>query len=278
MERGKGHPFLAFIVLLLAMALSAYGGYRYYEYRNIEPKEETEENASVAKLSDTEVKDIYAKKIPIIETYGESPNTYQSTKKDISNMDLSYLRAFLYTKIEFKDGDIEPFPSDDATGFQVVGFDDLYADGWFIFDASLLQEQSKIYLGQEIENGEFAEHAGSGAQYVDGKYQHSMGGATSIISTHLREYVSYTQNEDTLKIKDNYLGYYYDTLTNTYTIYSSSEKTTPVATITLEDTMSDEQVKEYMKTTYGVYIKEYTHTFKLDENNNWYWVSTEPTE
>ena len=235
MERGKGHPFLAFIVLLLAMALSAYGGYRYYEYRNIEPKEKTEENASVAKLSDTEVKDIYAKKIPIIETYGESPNTYQSTKKDISNMDLSYLRAFLYTKIEFKDGDIEPFPSDDTTGYHVVGFEDLYADGWFIFDASLLQEQSKIYLGQEIENGNFDEWAGSGATFQNDKYYHSAGGATTVLTNHLREFISYEQDKDTITIKDDYLVYFYDTATNTYTVYNSSEQTTAVASFTLQE-------------------------------------------
>ena len=35
-------------------------------------------------------------------------------------------------------------------------FEDLYNDGWFIFEPSLLQEQAKIYLGQEIENAKFA--------------------------------------------------------------------------------------------------------------------------
>ena len=94
MEQSRPHPFLALIVLLAAMALSAFGGYKYYEYRNIEQKDIEE----ISKLTEKEVKDIYDKKLPIIKNImNSSPNIYQSSKKDIKNMDLSYLRAFLYT-------------------------------------------------------------------------------------------------------------------------------------------------------------------------------------
>lgn len=277
MEQPKSHPFLALIVLLAAMALSAFGGYKYYEYRNVEQEDIEEIEEENKNLTEKEVKDIYDKKLPIMEWYGETPNIYQSSKKDINNMDLSFLRAFLYTKIEFKDGDIEPFPSEGTT-YEVVGFEDLYNDGWFIFEPSLLQEQAKIYLGQEIENGDFAEHVGSGATFQNGKYYHSMGGASSIIPSHLREFISSEQKDDTLTIKDKYIVYYYDTSSFTYTVYNTSEQTTPVATFTLQQEMTDEEVKNHILSTYEVYLKEYTHTFKKDNNDNWYWISTEPSE
>lgn len=278
MEQPKSHPFLALIVLLAAMALSAFGGYKYYEYRNVEQEDIEEIEEENKNLTEKEVKDIYDKKLPIMEWYGETPNIYQSSKKDINNMDLSYLRAFLYTKIEFNEDNIYPYENEDSTSFEVTGWEEMYQEGWFIFYPDVLQEQAKIYLGQEIENGDFAEHVGSGATFQNGKYYHSMGGASSIIPSHLREFISSEQKDDTLTIKDKYIVYYYDTSSFTYTVYNTSEQTTPVATFTLQQEMTDEEVKNHILSTYEVYLKEYTHTFKKDNNDNWYWVSTEPSE
>ena len=212
--------------------------------------------------------------MPIMETYGEKPNTYQSTKKDINNMDLSYLRGFLYTKIEFKDGDISSYLPEDAG----KDFEYLHQNGWFKFKPELMQEQAKKYFGQEIENGDFEHHIGSSGKFENGEYIHSMGGSTFTYTNHLRQFVSYEQEKDTLTIKDNYLVYYFDSQTNTYTVYNTSEKVTPVATFTLDKEMTNEETNAYMLNTYEVYLKEYTHTFKKDDKDNWYWVSTKPSE
>lgn len=278
MEQSKPHPFLALIVLLAAMALSAFGGYKYYEYRNIE-QEDIEEVDEATELTEKEVKDIYDKKLPIIKNImNSSPNIYQSSKKDIKNMDLSYLRAFLYTKIEFNEDNIYPYENEDSTSFEVTGWEEMYQEGWFIFYPDVLQEQSKIYLGQEIENGDFTEHAGAGATFKNDKYYHSMGGMSTITTHHINEFSSFEQNEDTITIKDKYIVYDYDTSSSTYAVYNTSEKTTPVATFTLTEDKTADEMKNYILTTYEVYLKEYTHTFKKDNNDNWYWVSTQPSE
>ena len=93
----------------------------------------------------------------------------------------------------------------------------------------------------------------------------------------INQFISSEQKDDTLTIKDKYIVYYYDTSSFTYTVYNTSEQTTPVATFTLQQEMTDEEVKNHILSTYEVYLKEYTHTFKKDNNDNWYWVSTEPS-
>ena len=254
---------------------------------NKEPEEPIQEESGI---TEELIKEIYKKKLPVISDYAFQTSVYTTEMVTVENANLEYLRAFAFNNIEFKEGDLLPFINEDGSEMcsEVVScdFDSLLEDGWYRFDAKLLQEQAKKLYGQEIKNGEFYESVASGAQYVNGYYVHSHGGGTDAYAGSYRNYLSYEIIDDILYVTDEYLyargEYKLDENDNEIVIlivYTDSELKNALGTEKYVENMNveDSILKQVIK-DYGSKALKYKHAFKQNADGTWYWISTEPVK
>lgn len=271
-----GILLLVVIILLVALLL---GGSKNNEL--VEPPISVVDNNN-GKLTDNEVKRIYQEEMPFIESDTLLINTYSTDKVTISTGNNSFFRAFAFLKIQFKDGDITSYK--DSNGLEMcadVGctFDNMYKQGWYMYDAALLQEKAKYLYGTEIDNGDFAEYIGVYNTYKDNYYYHKVIAQSNLLSYHYREFVSYEVVDDTLYINDKYLYIYgvLDSRRENYsvTIYGDSTKNNKIGsgTYLVADNLVDFIVPNYDRKKVN-----YRHAFKKADDGHWYWISSEPVK
>lgn len=249
-------------------------------------KKENDNNEDKNKVTITEddVKKIYSLRVPILEKNMDGVNAYQNKKVDVNTLDENLLRGFAFWNIDFKDGDISSFINEDGTLMceDLCSFDDLWGEGWFIFDAGLLQASAKELYGQEIKNGDFNDSIGSGATFENGKYHHSAGGGTIVSVKYYREFVSYEVTDDALIVTDSFIKFVVTPNDNTedYTIkvYTDSNNSKLLDTKNSQYDAYDKEFDTIIENNYKDDMIEYKHIFKKDDTGNWYWVSTEPVK
>ncbi len=254
---------------------------------NKEPEEPVQEESGI---TEDLIKEIYEKKLPVINDYAFQTSVYTTEKVTVENANLKYLRAFAFNNIEFKERDLLPFINEDGSEmcdeYTPCDFKSLLSEGWYRFDAKLLQEQAKKLYGREIENGEFYESIASGAQYLDGYYVHSQGGGTNAYAGSYRNYVSYEIIDDILYITDEYLyvrgEYKLDENANEIVIvivYTDSELKNALGTEKyVEKSNEKDSIRNQVINDYGSKALKYKHAFKQNTDGTWYWISTEPVK
>lgn len=265
------------VVLLLILIIALVVTFNSDEEVPVEgPKVEEQDTG---KLTEANVKKIYNEALPIVDENSIGTNVYYVDKITVSNANASNLRAFAFSKIQFKDGDIQPRLNNDGTQMcaeEGCTFDNMLKSGWYKFNASLLQEKAKYLYGVEIENGEFSEKSGTNTTYNNGVYEHGIVKSSSVLSYHYREFVSYEVVEDTLYVIDKYL-YIYGTLNDRkdnyqITIYGDSAKKTKLGSGTY---LVADNLIDFIVPTYERKKVSYKHAFKKAADGHWYWISSE---
>ncbi len=275
-----GGVVLVLIVFIVALAVMAGSD----EEVPVDPPkvEENVGDKDVNQFTESDVKKIYNEALPFVDEEVVGTSTYYVDKITVSNADSSYLRAFAFKNIQFKEGDINPVTNEDGT--QVCAdegctFDSMLKQGWYTFNSSLLQEKAKYLYGVEIENGVFSENIGSYTTYNNGIYTHGTGGGSTVLSHHYREFVSYEIDGDTLYVTDKYLYIYGtpDSRGDNYliTIYGDSAKKTKLGSGTY---LVADNLVEFIVPTYDRKKVTYKHAFKKAADGHWYWISSEPVK
>ena len=294
-ERKRVNPILLGILFVLLLGIFGVGGWilgtKYAELEDNKKEEtkevsenenvDTEKDDSVS-LTESEVKNIYSTRVPILDKNLNDANAYQNKKIDVNNLNESLLRGFAFWNIDFKEGDITSFVNEDGSLMcdEYCSFDDLWGEGWYIFDAKLLQDSAKELYGREIPNGDFADSVGSGATYTNGEYHHSAGGGTITAIKYYREFVTYEEVDDTLVVTDKFIKFVVEPNDSAedyvVKVYTDSNNVTLIDTTNSKYDAYDEEFESSVIASYKDKMVQYKHTFKQDDNGNWYWVSTEP--
>lgn len=239
--------------------------------------EEKVEEKDPSKLTDKDAKKIFEEALPYIEDY-EGTTIYHNDKMMAGNANTEFLRAFAYSKIEFKEGDLTPYKNVDGTdmcGENGCTHQELLNKGWYTFSPTLLQEKSMYYYGAEVVNGKFVDRQDAVIEYKENMYSRSVLSTSTALSHHYREYVSFEVVEDTLYITDKYLYIYgvVDSKKDNYliTLYGDSAKKNRIGggTYLIADNLVDLIVPNYERKKVT-----YKHAFKKASDGHWYWIST----
>ena len=181
---------VAILVLIIALVVVANGDEE-------TPKDSTTTQETTGKdddkFNDASAKKIYESKLPFVGHYVNETNTYNVGKVTFETIDASYLRAFAYLNIDFKDGDLKTYNDQgiiETCEDDSCKHDALLKSGLYAFDAQLLQDSAKKLYGKELVNGDFNEYLTTGATYKDNVYYHNAKSESNYLSYHHREYVS----------------------------------------------------------------------------------------
>lgn len=297
LKNKKGiNPVLLIILVAILLVLFGVGGWilgsKYADMENNknnktqdvvnknENEKENKEDSDKVLLTEVEVKEIYSTRVPVLDKNLDGVNAYQNKKVDVNTLDGNILRGFAFWNIDFKEGDITPFVNEDGSLMceEACSFDNLWGEGWFMFEPKLLQESAKELYGQEIENGSFDTGMGSSATYENGKYHHSMGGGTSTGIIYHRNFLSYEEKDGVLTITDKVIKLIVESKEGDYEVqaYTDSTDSKLIATKISEYDAYDKEFDTFIEDNFKDDMTNYKHTFKQDTKGNWYWVSTEP--
>lgn len=112
--------------------------------------------------------------------------------------------------------------------------------------------------------------------YKNGKYQYSYGGHGILVSPVSKITEATTDNEK--NIYDKFVFIVEEPQNTKYSIYTNCEQKNKVEEIDMETAGKIDDVEKYVLEKYSDKMTTYKHTFKKDENGNYYWYSTEPVE
>lgn len=232
-------------------------------------------NSTITQVSSTEYLDIngtLVKKlyeyIPANDTNVILPNAYQDKKITKDSLGTKYLLEYAFGKLDLKDTDKTPLLDDGKP-----------LDGWYSFDADLLQEKVKELFGTTLENMDFDCGAGAGCTYSNGRYSFTSGGGSGEGIDNLRTIKKAYKDDNYLYIEDNYLALI-STL-ESIKIYKTSIAQNPIGEIT-DNRSQIQTLEEYtaklekLKSEYSDQMTSYKHTFKKNTDGSYYWYSTEP--
>lgn len=269
------------IVLIVSLIVMA-NGEEEVPFEEPPKVEENIKDKDLTTLTVEDVKKIYNESLPYLTNY-VGTTIYQTNKVTVSNADLSFLRAFAFSKISFNTNNVLVPINEDGSEFCIendCSYEALLNKGWYRFNASLLSDMSNYYYGSSIMNGDFSEHPDYIVKYKDDMYQHEVKDFEySELSYHYSEYVDYEVSEDTLYILDKYLyvtGKLDDRKTNyNVVIYGDSTKKQTVGTGTY---VVAENLADLIVPNYDRKKVNYRHGFKKAQDGHWYWISTEQVQ
>ncbi len=246
-----------------------------------EEKKYTEET----KLSKEEIQNLYDS-IPILNSDIEYKNAYQSNKVTKDGIDNRLLLsiAFKKTENEIKDTDKIGWCPEENNEYK-----DCEEIAWYSFPSKLLQDKIKKLYDTSVQDESFETYGGVGCKYFNNRYYYSYGGGSLYRVYNIRKYEDDSYNEDYLYITDKYLYIKEGILESNNPdlfereVYDSSDKTNLIEKVNTElvDTSTEEQSKEYEEKLLNKYedkAKKYKHTFKKNQNDTYYWISSEPIE
>lgn len=275
-----GTAICIFIILVLIVALVVI-----YFYNN-NKKVDTNIDNNLNKISETkddkkeevknsnEIKELNLNSELITELYSYIPiivssnkieeNAYQSNLVTKEDLETEYLLACAFKKLNLLDNQKQPSE---------------LAEEWYTFDAEILQEKVKQIYGEKLENKSFDIGYGKGCSYKNGKYLHSFGGGSDEDVHSIRKIQSAYKENENICIEDKYMVYngkYEESKANLYT--SSDENATLIANLDFTKTISmkNEELEKELLKQYEKYMQTYKHTFKKNDNGEYYWYSTEP--
>lgn len=264
---------LLFIILILVVALVLM-----YMYYNKDSKNEVsvnntnsiksieENNKKELSVTSSTVKEVY-NYIPAISenAYADEaeafPNAYQKKMITVDDLNSKLLLAKAYDNLE-KDNV--------ATEYRL--------------EAKKVTEQALKMYNKEIEPITFS-YGAIGLQYKDGTYEFSNGGYSSIAMENIYNIEEAYEENDELYIIDNYImvvikdgDIQSGDETTSLSIYDSSDskKVLEKETINRDETFDYEKFVDYINEKYSSKAKKYKHTFKKNDDGEYYWYSSEP--
>ena len=278
MENTKAKNVIIVVLILLLLCCLGYMVWQYVTLNNITNKPEVDVQQSEVNIQKL---DVNSKLIEELHSYVPKKygcrlveNAYQDKKvtlNDLSN-DLILLNAFEVLEIKEEDKIVLPEFKDEEYPYNYE---------WYGFKPEVLQKNVKEMYGQTVKDESFSGGA-FGCNLVDGQYNYSYGGSCGCCSD--IEYITITnayKKGDEIYIEDKYMlvecndevreGECGDSILS---VYDSSNKTTKIGQVKHSfgnnDNM-DLQIKQYEPKA-----QKYRHTYKLGENQTYYWYSSEP--
>ena len=196
-----------------------------------------------------------------------SVNAYQYKKATKEDLPQECLLGYAFTQLSLSNSDVELIEGT----FSVE-------DGWYSFDADLLQQKVKELYGENIENGDFEYSISSSCFYENGKYRSSSGRSAENQFCSIREIERAYETDENLYIEDKYIGIDIDDIEKTCKLYTNSQMNNIVKQLNYKDFMkiSYENRENEIKNNYGDLMTKYKHTFKKNSDGDYYWYSTEP--
>lgn len=276
------------ILSFIIFALIIFIAFIYFYFTNVEETKQNNESNKIvdtnSQLSETENTTIETSKIetlntsselvkkvydyiPVINVMKYEPyNAYQTGKVTINDLDTEYILGCAFTKLSLSDKDKDYiYPGD---------------DGWYRFDANLLQQKVKEMYNQNVENKSFEYSGGAqGCSYSEGKYTHSSGGYVSQNLISIREIEKSYMDGEKLIIEDKYIALKSDDINQTNELFSSSNSTKGIKKIDIDlIEKTHEMISKEIKENYADEMTRYRHTFKKNVDGLYYWYSTEPIQ
>lgn len=219
------------------------------------------------------------------------PTAYQDKKIEFNDLPNEVKLINVFRNIKFSKEDIVFSEIDGREQGGWIKSDDgsEYPSGFYTFDESLIHKTLKEIYGEKatIMNDNFKISCVESCQYHEaeegsesGRYSHGEGGsgyAFAPVSFITKAYIE----EDALYLFDKFLQF--EEIPNQgelreteYKIYKSTVGE-PIEIVKDEKIdLFDKNIYEYVKTRYAEKMAEYKHTFKRNNNGEYYWVSTEP--
>lgn len=229
--------------------------------------------------------------VPTVYNRGILPTAYQDKKVEFNDLPNEVKLINVFRNIKFNKEDIVFSVIDGREQGGWIKSDDgsEYPSGFYSFDESLIHKTLKEIYGEKatIMNDNFKISCVESCQYhkdleESGVYSHGEGGsgyAFAPVSFITKAYIE----DDELHIFDKFLQF--EEIPNEgelreteYKIYKS---TVGEAIEVIKDeniNIFDKNIYEYVKMKYVDKMAEYKHTFKKNDNGEFYWVSTEPIE
>ncbi len=231
----------------------------------VEPEESNKKELST---NSSIVKEIYDY-IPAIDEdlYDENPitlpNAYQTKKVTYDDLNSKLLLANAFFKSN-KDMSSDIYMND--------------------IESEKVTDFALKYYNEEIEPVSFTMGSIS-LIYENGMYGFANGGYTGVYASHIRNIEEAYEENDELYIIDTYLmniskfgDIQVDDKSVTFEIYDSSERKKTVAEEDIEDADKIEDKNEYISEKYSEKSKKYKHTFKKNDDGEYYWYSSEPLD
>lgn len=207
--------------------------------------------------------------IPCMESisYDRAVNAYQDKKVTKENLNEEYLLGNAFTKLSLSNSDVELI---EGTSIE---------NGWYTFDADLLQQKVKEMYGENIENRDF--EFGSYPQkcdYENGRYTYSYGGSYEHAVNSIREIERAYENEENLYIEDKFIALEEDDIEETCKLYANSQMNELLKQLNYSDFLqiSPKNIANEIKNNSSDLMKKFKHTFKKNSAGDYYWYSTEP--
>lgn len=275
------------LIVILVVGNVIFGGLFFYEkYFNENKKvnvnetnksggtDSNEIKKEVLDISSSIVKDVY-NIIPSYDGLVAYLSAYQSRKMSVDNIDHEFLRAFAFTKL---DGNMSKFPHPSLGEDAEAEIE----EGWYSFDAKYLRDKMLELYNTKIEDGDFNVSFSAGVTYQNGKYNHAVGGGSSFYSRVERQIEEAYVMNDELVIEDEYLYVLYGDIDGSgktkVEIYDSSDKKNKLLDEQVDENIMEEENLNKLISKCESQKKKYKHTFKKNDKDNYYWVSTEPVK
>jgi len=212
--------------------------------------------------------------IPKVESENDYKMAYQSKKITFNDLPNKVKLVNIVEHVNFENEKIYP-------GLEDGGYD------WFYFDEDVLVKKAKELYGEKavINHEKFGPNCAIQYVYKDGRYLYSYGGQATMVLPVSKMTKATTDNEN-LYIYDKFVFVIEEWIEepqqgiigSKYNIYTNSEQNNKVAEIDMEPSEIIDDVEKYVLEKYSDKMATYKHTFKKDENGNYYWYSTEPVE
>lgn len=245
-------------------------------------KEEAKEQEILATDDEMVVKAY--KYIPTVYYNEIMPTAYQDKKVEINDLSNQVKLINVFKNIKFKRDEItdviDPGLNESMTFWVKDEEGNECVTGWYSFDKEVMHKYAKEFYGDDIilTDETIKISWAETCTYNDetGMYRYSDGGAGSLltpVSTITKAYIE----EDMLYIFDKYLLISESSdAPNKYDIYSSSVSDVMEKVEINMESISD--IEHYVMGNYKDKMAEYKHTFKKNDNGEYYWVSTEPVK
>ena len=211
-------------------------------------------------------------------SYDERLTNYQDKTITVDELDKNFIFECAYRNMAISEEDKLEFLYEDGTSEG--------KDEWFGIGTELIQQKIKEIFGKTIENESF-NFTGVYASYNHGQYNLSFGGGGCGGTQSINKMSKAYKQGNELYIEDKYIFFDSDCVfcsedeecKDQYvtTLYTSTNKTNKMAQITeVLNVTNIDNSEEILFTKYENIAQRYKHTFKLGEDNKYYWYSTEP--
>ena len=212
------------------------------------------------------------KLIPIRDFYLNSPNAYQKGRVAFNDLPNEIKLASIFKNIDFS-------KEQDSLSPYIENGNEMWE--WWYFDAKLMEKYAKKYYGEDatFDHESFSLSWASGCGYDEemNRYKYSKGGGGKV-ATSIREIEDSYIEGDSRYIIDKYLFVEAVEDNNGSILYYNVFKNS-IGDILDEIDNNDENyenIENEVRTKYKDEMTEYKHTFKLNDDGNYYWVCSEP--